>query len=857
MLNSLPVVPLLPCFVSLLHQSAPDWLKVPISKLLSLLPTRSDGVRQTISFVSASVPGDRSNESGDHGRATLTLETLEHASKLLSRIPSSISPDKYFTSIAPQLLSLLDDVDKDSQRVAAYIISQGILSRRATGAPGTAGWKYLADPFFQIIRPGMKQNTPPERSQPITSNTLRTALRRLSRLLLSHPNPAVLKRVMARLVLPIWTIISEARSTSEEFQMSSRLLQSFIKEADTSAELRKIMDNLHWSGESSWAYSLDASKHVEIVHRTIEERDAGDLILLMDTIPKRVELFANLLDSSASDEDWMSVFLHVLKDWLEESDIKAKSIGGADPNQLLRPYIYAQVAQQLISDPRSRMSSNSSQVVDLIGEILKNHVQQRNRKYIQKKSNKPSTSELKSIAASSKLLDKSVEDEKDSDDVVSISLTLLTTLLQGSGPGSSSSLEDALNRIHPTLLSLSQERNLPRSSVLTLRNLISQLGKSSDDRNRPQTKAAKSDAVSHSQAIAGLTATQAPLRAHSISQLGNLIKAKSPTISVPSTAITLLSLVQDQDSFVYLSAIRAIASLARLDPLAVVNQLSEAYLDRLEETALDVRLRIGEAMQSVAETLGYDLPQPVVAKLSSVLLQIAGRRTSKPKTGAIRRDKIVKRTKEREDAGLGPTDSAELSDSDSEAENLRSRLRMAAILEGWQGRPGEEDIRVRASSMSIVSTIIEHCDSASLESMVPQAMDVASTVLKLESEPEKAILRRAAVLIFMSVLKATKSSDSAGLGLGIDERRKGISVIELLQELKEYDQDEIVRGHAESVLESFEAWREEKIQRVIAGEDIRFGLEEKGGKLRGIELNVEMSQEKREQQPKPKIEEVQ
>ena len=855
MFASLAVAPLFPCFVSLLHQGAPEWLKVPISKLLSQLPTRPDGVRQTISFVSASVSGDTSNEGGD-GRATLTLETLEHASKLLSTVPSSISPDKYFASTAPQLLSLLDDVDQESQRVAAYIISQGILSRRTTGAPGTAGWKYLVEPLFQIIRPGMQQNTPPERSQPIASHTLRTALRRLSTLLLSHPNPAVLKRLMARLVLPTWSIMNEARKSSEEFQISSRLLQSFIKEADTSVELMKIIDNLCWSGEGQWVYRLDISGRVEIAQQTIEERDAGDLVLLLEIVPKRVALFVNLLDSSTSDEDWTSVFLCVLKDWLGGSDTNAKSIEGAGTGQFLRSYIYAQVAQHLISDPRSRGASNSSQVVDLVGELLKNHVQQRNSEYTRKKSNKPSMAELKSIAASSRLPNKSIKDDEDSDEVVSISLTLLTTLLQGLGSDSSSSLEDALNRMRPVLSSLSQGRDLPRSSVLTLQNLISQLGANSNDQNLSQTKAAKSDAVSYSQAITGLTATQAPLRAHSISQLENLIKAKSPTISVPSTAITLLSLVQDQDSFVYLSAIRAIASLARLDPLAVVNQLSEAYLDRLEETTLDVRLRIGEAIQSVAESLGHDLPQPAVAKLTTVLLQLAGRRTSKPKIGATRRAKIKKRKKEREDVGVRATNNTELSDSDSDsdAEDLRSRLRMAAILEGWQGRPGEEDIRIRASSLSIVSAIIEHCDPARVESMFPQALDVASTTLKQESEPEKIILRRAAVLILMSVMKATESSDNLDLGLGIEESTDGIAVIELLDELKDHDEDEIVRGHADSVLESLEAWRQEKIQRVIAGDDVRFGLEEKG-----IDLNVEMSQGKREQKPKPKpkIEEIQ
>jgi hypothetical protein len=48
-----------------------------------------------------------------------------------------LSPDKWFTGIAPQLLLLLDgEGGLEMVKVAAYIIGYGILGRRELGAPG-------------------------------------------------------------------------------------------------------------------------------------------------------------------------------------------------------------------------------------------------------------------------------------------------------------------------------------------------------------------------------------------------------------------------------------------------------------------------------------------------------------------------------------------------------------------------------------------------------------------------------------------------------------------------------------------------------------------------------------------------
>ena len=106
-----------------------------------MMPLRPDGVRATLEFVfsvhpsstvkiaEAAVPQKRG--------ANITHEALELASRLLSVPPSSVTPEAWYASIAPQLLPLLDGGEgAELARAASYIIGFGILGRKASGAPG-------------------------------------------------------------------------------------------------------------------------------------------------------------------------------------------------------------------------------------------------------------------------------------------------------------------------------------------------------------------------------------------------------------------------------------------------------------------------------------------------------------------------------------------------------------------------------------------------------------------------------------------------------------------------------------------------------------------------------------------------
>lgn len=113
------------------------WLRGPLIQALALIPLRPRGVQHTIEFILSVHPSSANASSGAGKGASISLEALNAASRLLSTPPASMSPEKWFNGLSTQLLDLLDgNGEPGMDKAAAYIIGFGILGRRLFGAPG-------------------------------------------------------------------------------------------------------------------------------------------------------------------------------------------------------------------------------------------------------------------------------------------------------------------------------------------------------------------------------------------------------------------------------------------------------------------------------------------------------------------------------------------------------------------------------------------------------------------------------------------------------------------------------------------------------------------------------------------------
>ena len=292
-----------------------------------------------------------------------------------------------------------------------------------------------------------------------------------------------------------------------------------------------------------------------------------------------------------------------------------------------------------------------------------------------------------------------------------------------------------------------------------------------------------------------------PVRAQGLALLQGLIEKQSPLIDVPVTTILVLSLLQDTEEYIYLFAIKLLALLASNHPDFVIEILTETYEDKEGNVGLNQRLRLGEALQRTVERLGNIFGSDIAQKIGSVCIDIAGRRARRPKDAAAAEKKRKvedQNQKEAEQAWGGEVPNLELGDDE-----LAERL--ASTLDGWQGKDGEEDIRIRTSALSVLATAIK----TNLESLGPDlassGLDNAMAILTQERGDGRAILRRAAVLLVLSLVKALDTARDEGQQLGFSFAGARLDdVLRTLKYIEATDDDDLVKGHTRTVIEGLE-----------------------------------------------------
>lgn len=177
------------------------------------------------------------------------------------------------------------------------------------------------------------------------------------------------------------------------------------------------------------------------------------------------------------------------------------------------------------------------------------------------------------------------------------------------------------------------------------------------------------------------------------------------------------------------------------------------------------------------------------------------------------------------------------------------------IVGGWEDTGIEEDVRIRASALSVLSTVMEHRLDVLRQPVVDATLQMVLLVLAMEREESKALLRRSAVLVVMGLLRAIdegiESGQESAVGLNLKQQEE---VERVVKWVRDEDTDELVRDHATNVVEGLETMRMKKLYK-IRDEGLRLGpdlgLE---GNLRG--LNVQPQTANGEGQRKMVIEEI-
>lgn len=788
--------------------------------------------------------------------------------------------ESYFTALAPQLLTMLDGVEgQELAKAAALIIGSGILGKKALGAPGAIGWRLFAEPIFFSINPPKENPVGGEGSGSFVSNDtqafvaepeLRRAVSRLVTLLTSRPNPGLSKRLLGRLMLPLWALLDYAKCHPVDRvwrDIPWQLLETFFRLGAGVEQLETLALNLLWDGPPTWTFAPGSDGGIEIRRRERSSEDDGfNVIAQMNSLEQKLATYQGLLIASGvEDQDIGDLFVKLTRRWLvprssmAEDVPKLETAMEEDPFQSL---ITAKLVMGILEKFRDKLAAQPDNMIELVKQLLSEWTESdKARKKRVEDLQKPTYAGLRNIVQQQQQQkggkipeQQAASAEIDSSEILPVALSLLNTLLSAPNFHPTAQTSSTLSIILPALSNLRDHEpgsELPPSVSVTAANLTTRISTllnvpvPSNPTNRTTVATPTADDQKALQAaLADLTSPTAPLRASALSTIASLASSHSRVIDVPQLTLLLLrTSLPDADEYVHLHAIKTLAALASLDPQLVAGQLlANAFVDADEtavgEGGLDARLRIGEVLGRVAadvqESLVHgrnryqasppDASRTVIRKIAGAAVRVSSRRGQRVQDQRARQRTARLEERRRRDAekawgGEVPSILGEEEQGEEGERDAADAALLASIVSGWSDTGLEEDVRLRALALSVFTTVVQEPATLALLPLedVAAGIDIAVGSLALETEERHAVLRRAAVLVVWGLVKAMdKVHEEAGSKGAMVGEGAGLSptkweeVERVVRWVRDQDGDAVVKGHAGEVLEALETWRVKK-----------------------------------------------
>ncbi|RGP68171.1 hypothetical protein FLONG3_8246 [Fusarium longipes] len=742
--------------------------------------------------------------------ASITHEGVAVATKLLSSVPASLTPQAWFDGISGQLFELIDGAaGPELAKTASQIVGYGILGNKQYGAPGSPGWNAFVQPLVQNLNPtlrsisnsgfmAIKQENEEilDLSQDrvlVPSHSLKISLQRLKTLVISNSSPGLCRRLLRLVLIQVWILTSwpnPLQSTEENFVKPARtLLQAYLRLFGNAESVRPFIRNLLCKGavdgtEKHWEYRLRGNGDIEVVEPRGLASTTGIELNWNELEDKAVKL-VECVTTACSVTEVSSIFLDLLKRWIEApgkqtEDLKINvRLQDEKADSPLQSLFEVTVLQKLMDKAPEKLVNQFDQLLELICRVL--------------------TADAQSRLA---------------DDLLAVVLSLLNLVITAPTFQKSHIKSKELNIVESALERLSNEE---RPQVTPTARNLALLLKYRDDMEENEGSASTpsarqiEDQRTYKLAMEYVTGgddNPAPIVSEGLNLLSSLIQRDSPILDIPAVAVLLSTLLENNDDYINLRVIKVYTQLANKHPRSAVQELLDHYLDAQEKSTTDVRLRFGEALLQVIQRLGETFAGDVAQQVSETLLSIAGRRGYRPKTMAKQaRDEKRQKNKKKKDEDEDEDDMDTGDEEVTEEEKVRNDI-LAQILQGWESKRGAEDVRIRSSALSIFGTALETNIGGIGPTLVSGSVDLCINVLAMEREMETAILRRAAILNILSFVRALDAAKESGrkLGFGLtDDSREDI--IRTLRYVAQTDNDGLVQQHANDVVESLENWQ--------------------------------------------------
>ncbi|KAG0269425.1 hypothetical protein DFQ27_003550 [Actinomortierella ambigua] len=331
----------------------------------------------------------------------------------------------------------------------------------------------------------------------------------------------------------------------------------------------------------------------------------------------------------------------------------------------------------------------------------------------------------------------------------------------------------------------------------------------------------------YASALAALQDQLLPVRAHGLHMLRELILTKSAVFGVPSsihgqgdsdqpseTGINERELdhaldifiqhVQEQDSFIYLNAVKGLSALTDAYGAQILKKLMSVYTDKKQD--LDTRLKVGEALIQTVQRCGEALGRYTDALLPG-LYEVLSTQQETSSSGNDIHAPSQKPTKSRESLKTAEELKAE---EDAEAE----------------GGVIDEVSMLRSSALTILATACESSSTA----LLPQMRYLVDWVLAILDLDQQREVRRAATLVLILLFRA-----QGGQTLYRVEGDQLKRALRMLRYIEQVDHDPLTRAQARTALADLDDLVRDELG-ISGGGGSGGGRRRTGGILGGVTL---------------------
>ncbi|KAI8335805.1 hypothetical protein BC941DRAFT_354970 [Chlamydoabsidia padenii] len=579
----------------------PSWLRSICGRFLSRILMKPKGVAVVLDFTVGNMD-------------QVKLAEMEKISKLILSLPRQMtSVESYYAVITPQILDLLQSIGPSlspKDQVVTYIVGRMVTKHTELSK------KYLVnhivgplERFWQQTDYGddnskdqqsLKLGKDMEDQVALTDDELAGILGTLHNIMIgSDPSPIVIQSFMGSCTPALYHLYELTCRTKSNLRAPVLdLLTTYfriITTKDALDDLKKIvLDPIDIKGErvayfapsSSGGVLLRLKRQRQLLGGNELPLDATRLIQFLQSLENPDlcgDFFVYLLNIYSSAHILM--ILHLI-------------MGMADT-----------LGPAILGKPTQILSFASNIVMEHLDRIENTYIRQKHQD-IKQDNGFPNISNIVSDEQREAIEDAHDDSFTVEDDLESLLLAInlvravihendeldtQTVQLLGTILGPLKQLEkyagDIMqDQIHEVILAV--------TTFLSAHNMKS--GKSSGNDQLEQSK------VKYRDAMKALQDELLPIRAHGMGMLKEMILAKDPLVSSGTQLDGILDLfvrlVQDEDSFIYLNAIKGLAALTDVHGKTIIEKLGRIYSNDKEK--LDNRLRVGEALLQTVQRCG-------------------------------------------------------------------------------------------------------------------------------------------------------------------------------------------------------------------------------------------------------------